>query len=147
MCGWVCGLSATEVDGVTGAKAGTNATVREKAKVKLTYKGTCELESLPKEIEDLEAEQISLATRMGQTECFGKPRKILKADQKQNEKIEALILEKDERWATLEGSVSGLRRSTELEALAIGTSRASTSKTELRTNAQFSYSALAFGAF
>jgi ATP-binding cassette subfamily F protein uup len=50
--------------GVTEEKASSKAAARDKARVKLSYKETRELESLPKEIEALEAEQAVLAEKM-----------------------------------------------------------------------------------
>jgi ATP-binding cassette subfamily F protein uup len=90
---------------VTEEKAGSKAAVRAKGKVKLSYKEQRELESLPKEIEALEAEQLSLAARMAAPEYFRQPPEALKADQKRNADIEALMMKKLERWETLEGKL------------------------------------------
>ena len=60
---------------VTEEKAGSKAAVRAKGKVKLSYKEQRELESLPKEIEALEAEQQALAAKMGAPEYFRQPRR------------------------------------------------------------------------
>jgi ATP-binding cassette subfamily F protein uup len=87
---------------VTEEKAGSKAAVREKGKVKLSYKEMRELEALPKEIEKLEAEQGLLAARMAAPEYFRQPPEVLKAEQKRNGEIEALMMKKLERWEALE---------------------------------------------
>jgi len=87
---------------VTEEKAGSKAAVREKGKVKLSYKETRELESLPKEIEALEAEQQALAAKMAAPEYFRQPAGVLRDDQKRNGEIEALMMKKLERWESLE---------------------------------------------
>jgi ATP-binding cassette subfamily F protein uup len=75
---------------------------RERARVKLSYKETRELEALPKEIEALEAEQRALLARMHEPDYFWQPADILRADQLRNDEIEKLLLEKLERWEVLE---------------------------------------------
>jgi ATP-binding cassette subfamily F protein uup len=75
---------------------------REKARVKLTYRETRELEALPGEIEALEAEQRSLAEKMSSPEYFRQPPEALRADRTRSEEIEALLMEKLERWHALE---------------------------------------------
>ena len=75
---------------------------RERARAKLSYKETRELEALPGEIEALEAEQSALAAKMHDAEYFRQPADVLRADQRRSEAIEALLLEKLERWEALE---------------------------------------------
>jgi ATP-binding cassette subfamily F protein uup len=87
---------------LTEEKASSKAAVREKGKAKLSYKEQRELESLPKEIEALEAEQSALAAKMALPEYFRQPPEALKADQKRHAEIEALLLKKLERWEALE---------------------------------------------
>jgi ATP-binding cassette subfamily F protein uup len=87
---------------VTEEKAGSKAAVREKGRVKLSYKEMRALESLPGEIEALEAEQRALAAKMGAPEYFRQPAQVLRADQKRNGEIEALLMDKLERWEALE---------------------------------------------
>jgi ATP-binding cassette subfamily F protein uup len=87
-------------------KFATKAAAREKARVKLSYKETRELESLPKEIEALEAEQAALAARMSAPEYFKQAPDVLRADQKRTGEIEALLMEKLERWEALEVKAS-----------------------------------------
>lgn len=53
---------------VTEEKAGAKAAVREKGKVKLSYKETRKLESLPEKAEAQEAEQQALAAKMSALE-------------------------------------------------------------------------------
>ena len=76
--------------------------VRTRNRVKLTYKETRELEALPGEIEALEAEQQALAARMSEPEYFRQPPDTLRADQARSTEIEALLMEKLERWHALE---------------------------------------------
>ena len=87
---------------VTEDKAGSKAAVREKGRVKLSYKETRELESLPKEIEALEAEQQVLAAKTSAPEYFRQAAEVLRDDQNRNGEIEALLMKKLERWEALE---------------------------------------------
>ncbi len=95
---WVRQRPAT----LTEEKASSKAAAREKGKVKLSYKETRELESLPKEIEALEAEQGLLAAKMAAPGYFREPAEVLKADQKRNGEIDGLLMKKLERWEALE---------------------------------------------
>jgi ATP-binding cassette subfamily F protein uup len=78
------------------------AAVKAKTRTKLSYKETRELESLPKEIEALEAEQKALAAKMLAQEYYRQPPDVLRADQQRSAEIEALLLAKLERWEALE---------------------------------------------
>jgi ATP-binding cassette subfamily F protein uup len=78
------------------------APAREKTRVKLSYKETRELEALPGEIEALEAEQKDLFARMHAPDYYRQPPEVLRADQQRSADIEALVLEKLERWEALE---------------------------------------------
>jgi len=69
---------------------------------KLTYRETRELESLPKEIEALEAEQRALHARMHDPEYYRQPPDVLRADRSRGDEIERLLTEKLERWTALE---------------------------------------------
>ena len=73
-----------------------------KARVKLTYKETRELEALPGEIEALEAEQQALAAKMSEPDYFRQGPDALRADRARAAEIEALLMEKLERWHALE---------------------------------------------
>lgn len=95
---WVRQRPAT----VSEDKAASKTAVRAKGRVKLSYKETRALESLPAEIEALEAEQRSLAATMAAPEYFKQPAERLRADQQRNGEIEALLMEKLERWEALE---------------------------------------------
>jgi ATP-binding cassette subfamily F protein uup len=75
---------------------------REKSRTKLSYKETRELESLPAEITALEAEQKLLAAKMLDPDYYRQPPDALRADQQRSAQIEALLLEKLERWEALE---------------------------------------------
>jgi ATP-binding cassette subfamily F protein uup len=80
---------------------------RERTRVKLSYKETRELESLPAEIEALEAEQQALAAKMSEPGYYKQPPDALRADQNRSAEIEALLMEKLERWHELEAKNSG----------------------------------------
>ena len=75
---------------------------KPKGAVKLSYKETRELESLPKEIEALEAEQRTLHAKMGEPDYYRQPPEALRAEQGRNAEIETLLMEKLERWHALE---------------------------------------------
>jgi ATP-binding cassette subfamily F protein uup len=87
---------------LTEDKASSKAAVRQKGKVKLSYKEARELESLPQEIEALEAEQGLLAAKMSAPEYFRQSPQALKADQQRNVELEALLMKKLQRWEALE---------------------------------------------
>ena len=69
---------------------------------KLSYKETRELDSLPAEIESLESEQKTLYARMHEPDYYRQLPEVLRADKQRGEEIEALLLEKLERWEALE---------------------------------------------
>jgi ATP-binding cassette subfamily F protein uup len=75
---------------------------RERTRIKLSYKEQRALESLPGEIEALEAEQAALHARMANAEYHRASADEMKADVKRNEEIDALLAEKLERWTELE---------------------------------------------
>jgi ATP-binding cassette subfamily F protein uup len=87
---------------LTEDKVSSKAAVRAKGKVKLSYKEARELESLPKEIEALEAEQGLLAAKMSAPEYFRQAPEALKVDQQRNVELEALLMKKLQRWEALE---------------------------------------------
>jgi ATPase subunit of ABC transporter with duplicated ATPase domains len=57
-------------------------------------------------LELLEAEQKSLAAKMSEPEYFKQAPEALKADRKRDEEIEALMLQKLERWEALEAKAA-----------------------------------------
>jgi ATP-binding cassette subfamily F protein uup len=71
-------------------------------RTKLSYKESRELEALPAEIDALEAEQKSLFARMHDPEYYRQPPETLRADQARSAEIEALLMQKLERWHALE---------------------------------------------
>src|SRR3954463_4351386 len=83
-------------------EAGRGVSSREKS-TKLTYKETRELESLPQEIETLEAEQRALYARMHEPAYYRQPPDVLRADRERTDEIERLLMAKLERWEALEG--------------------------------------------
>ncbi len=85
-----------------GERAEGERGVRERVRIKLSYKETRELEALPAALEALEAEQKELLARMHAPDYYRQPPEALRADQARNGEIEALIHEKLERWEALE---------------------------------------------
>ena len=85
----------------------TTAT-REKTKTKLSYKETRELESLPGEIEALEAEQQVLLAKMHAPGYYRQPPGVLREDQKRIGQIEVLLHEKLERWEGLDAKARAI---------------------------------------
>jgi ATP-binding cassette subfamily F protein uup len=83
--------------GVFPANAGTQ-------RAKLSYKETRELAALPGEIEALEAEQRALTERMSAPDYYRQPPDTLRADKARVTEIEKLLMEKLERWETLEAA-------------------------------------------
>ena len=75
-----------------------------KTRARLSYKETRELQSLPAEIEALEAEQKALHERMSAPEYFRQPPDALRADRARVDEIERLLTEKLERWTALESA-------------------------------------------
>ncbi|HEX9183790.1 MAG TPA: ATP-binding cassette domain-containing protein [Burkholderiales bacterium] len=96
------GAGSSPQRGLPAAEGATKAPAREKTRVKLSYKETRELEALPDEIEALEAEQTALTSKMSAPDYFKQPPDVLRADQKRVGEIEALLMEKLERWEALE---------------------------------------------
>ena len=82
------------------SKAGRDG--KERKREKLTYKETRELAALPGEIEALEREQAALAAKMTAPEYYRGAAESLRADQQRVAQIEALLMEKLERWEALE---------------------------------------------
>ena len=68
----------------------------------MTYKETRELESLPGEIEALEAEQHALTAKMTAPDYYRQTPDALRADRERSAEIERLLMEKLERWHALE---------------------------------------------
>jgi ATP-binding cassette subfamily F protein uup len=76
-----------------------------RASAKLSYKETRELESLPREIEALEAEQKQLSAKMVAPDYYRQPPEVLREDQRRSAEIEKLLMEKLERWEALEARI------------------------------------------
>jgi ATP-binding cassette subfamily F protein uup len=83
-----------------------SARARE-AGAKLTYKETRELAALPSDIESLESEQQALSAKMSGPDYYRQPPDALRADQARGAEIERLLMEKLERWETLEAKKRG----------------------------------------
>jgi len=73
-----------------------------RAKTRLSYKEQRELAALPEEIEKLELEQAQLIERMSAPDYHRLGGQQLRADRKQLEQLEALLLQKFKRWEWLE---------------------------------------------
>lgn len=73
------------------------------AKKKLSYKEQRELESLPVEIEKLEAEQSALVGKMGGADYHRASPDEMRRDGERAAELETLLLERMERWVSLEG--------------------------------------------
>ena len=71
-------------------------------RAKLSYKEQRELASVPGDIEALEAEQRALAERTSEAGYYTQDARKIKQDQLRAQEIEALLLEKLERWEALE---------------------------------------------
>ena len=84
------------------AKPAAAAPSRERARAKLSYKETRELEALPGEIEALEAEQHALAAKMSDADYYRQGAEALRKDQQRSGEIDTLLFEKLERWEALE---------------------------------------------
>jgi len=93
---------ATPVEEAPAAKA----PAREKPRAKLSYKESRELEALPAQIEALEAEQQALQDKMSRPDYYKLGAEELKKDRKRADEIEALLMEKLERWEALEAKAS-----------------------------------------
>ena len=86
----------------SAAPRGVGVVASPKPRTKLTYKETRELESLPAEIQALEAEQKALFARMHEPEYYRQPPEALRADRERSAEIERLLMDKLERWEALE---------------------------------------------
>lgn len=75
----------------------------ENTKKKLSYKEQRELESLPKEIEQLEQEQAELSEKLADGSWFNQDLQGASQASERLAEIELLLLEKLERWTELEG--------------------------------------------
>ena len=91
-----------------GASGNANASRRDGARVKLSYKEQRELDGLPRRIADLEAEQKRLGGQLANPSTYqakagpGSAAQSLKAMNERVTAIEAELLTCLERWETLE---------------------------------------------
>jgi len=76
-------------------------------RTKLTFKEARELETLPDEIESLEAEQHAITERMCAAGYHQQPAEVLKADRDRAQALEHLLAQKFERWAELDAKAAG----------------------------------------
>lgn len=81
----------------------TEALKSEAVKKKLSYKEQRELESLPNEIAELEAEQSELQGKLADGSWFVTDLDSATKASQRLEEIDALLLEKMERWSELDG--------------------------------------------
>jgi len=75
---------------------------KPKGAARFSYKETRELESLPKEIEALEAEQKTLQAKASAPDYYKQPPEALRTDRQRGAEIEELLMKKLERWEALE---------------------------------------------
>jgi ATP-binding cassette subfamily F protein uup len=102
---WVAQRPAKKDDAAAPARASRSAqapALREKQRVKLTFKEQRELDALPGEIEALEREQHALAVAMAVPDYHKLGAERIKADRERTVAIEQLLETKFERWAALE---------------------------------------------
>ena len=81
----------------------TTAPTASAQKKKLSYKEQRELDSLPQEIADLEAEQAALQDKLADGSWFVSDLAAATLATERLEAIDNLLLEKLERWSALEG--------------------------------------------
>ena len=82
---------------------------RERARVKLSFKEQRELESLPGEIETLEAEQSAINQRMASSDYHKQGAEAIKADGQRASDIEKLLEQKYARWDELDQKASAAK--------------------------------------
>ena len=99
---WIAQRNAQAGAGTESSRATPVPQAAARAKIKLSYKETRELESLPTEIEALETEQRALATKMSDPAYYQQAAAAMKNDHLRNAEIEALLHAKLERWEALE---------------------------------------------
>jgi ABC transport system ATP-binding/permease protein len=80
----------------------TNASSNTSTRKKLSFKDQRELEALPAEIEQLEQEQADIQAQFAQGDIYKQAPEQVKQRQERLDEIEALILQKLERWEWLE---------------------------------------------
>lgn len=80
----------------------TNASSNTSTRKKLSFKEQRELEALPAEIEQLEQEQADIQAQFAQGDIYKQAPEQVKQRQERLDEIEALILQKLERWEWLE---------------------------------------------
>jgi ATP-binding cassette subfamily F protein uup len=105
--GWTDYLRQRPAPLLRGERASSERGVAVRAKKKLSYKETRELQSLPAEIEALEVEQRALAARMSAPDYYRQPPDALRADRARGAEIEELLMAKLERWSALESAGKG----------------------------------------
>ncbi|BEV07905.1 MULTISPECIES: ATP-binding cassette domain-containing protein [unclassified Methylophilus] len=82
--------------------ASTSAPSNTSTRKKLSFKEQRELEALPAEIEQLEQEQADIQAQFAQGDIYKQAPEQVKQRQERLDEIEALILQKLERWEWLE---------------------------------------------
>ncbi|SDK12278.1 ATP-binding cassette, subfamily F, uup [Methylophilus rhizosphaerae] len=78
------------------------ATSQPASRKKLSFKEQRELEALPQEIETLEQEQAGIQAQFAQGDIYKQAPEQVKALQERLDEIEGMVLQKLERWETLE---------------------------------------------
>jgi ATP-binding cassette subfamily F protein uup len=88
---------------------GANGGAAAKGRRKLSYKEQKELDSLPGEIESLEAEQRALTARMSASDYGQAGAGQIAADGRRIAEIEEQLMQRLERWEALEAEAARLR--------------------------------------
>ena len=105
---WLVQRPASPADATTDRTPKRAHVPKERAvRTKLTFKEARELETLPDEIESLEAEQHAITERMCAAGYHQQPAEVLKADRDRAQALEHLLAQKFERWAELDAKAAG----------------------------------------
>src|SRR5688572_16427865 len=105
---WLVQRPAPLPEAVSDRATKRSAAPRERvARTKLTFKEARELETLPDEIESLEAEQHAITDRMCAAGYHQQPADVLRSDRERAQALEHLLAQKFERWAELDAKAAG----------------------------------------
>ena len=99
--------AAAETSQAAAPKSAVSAPVKPAAKSKLSYKESRELESLPGQIQSLEAEQARIAVQLADPALYQSASPDAAALSARGEAIEAEMLEALARWEALEAKAAG----------------------------------------
>jgi ABC transport system ATP-binding/permease protein len=103
---WLSQRPRTAIEAPKKKAEGRSISPATPAPAKLTYKEARELEQLPREIESLEQKQRELNERMSSSDYHKQGQLQLREDLQLAQQIEAQLVEKFERWSTLESKAA-----------------------------------------